>query len=106
MTEGAYDSLFVPQVSFYTGDVDAHDLAISAEGECYFANTLFSCIAKTSQTHSFKPVWTPPFIDRLGLRIVVISTAWRWMQGSRVSCPVCRRPTSPMDGGTTGTTAA
>ncbi len=63
--EGPYDSLFVPQMGFYTGDVDAHDLAVGAGGECFFANTLFSCIAETSQTHSFKPVWTPPFIDRL-----------------------------------------
>ena len=60
-----YDSVFVPQVSRFTGDVDAHDLAVGAEGEILFANTLFSCVAATSLTHSFRPVWKPPFIDRL-----------------------------------------
>ena len=63
--EGGYDSLFVPQVSYYTGDVDAHDLAITPEGKVLFVNTLFSCICTVSETHSFKVLWKPPFIDRL-----------------------------------------
>jgi uncharacterized protein (TIGR03032 family) len=63
--EGGYDSLFVPQVSYYTGDVDAHDLAVTPGGGILFVNTLFSCIATVSETHSFKLVWKPPFIDRL-----------------------------------------
>ena len=64
--EGGIDgSLFVPQASTFTGDVDAHDLAIRPDGGITFVNTLFSCIAETSATHSFKPVWQPPFIDRL-----------------------------------------
>lgn len=60
-----YDSVFVPQLSRFTGDVDAHDLAIGADGDLLFANTLFSCVAAASLTHSFRPVWKPPFIDRL-----------------------------------------
>src|SRR5262245_657907 len=63
--EGGYDSLFVPQVSYYTGDVDAHDLAITPEGKVLFVNTLFSCICTVSETHSFKVLWQPSFIDRL-----------------------------------------
>jgi uncharacterized protein (TIGR03032 family) len=63
--EGIYDSLFVPQVSYFTGDVDAHDLAVQKDGRLVFVNTLFSCLAEVSETHSFKPVWQPPFIDRL-----------------------------------------
>jgi uncharacterized protein (TIGR03032 family) len=63
--EGGYDSLFVPQVSYYTGDVDAHDLAITPEGKLLFVNTLLSCICTVSETHSFKVLWKPPFIDRL-----------------------------------------
>ena len=47
-TDDGYDSLFVPQVSYYTGDVDTHDLAIGSNREIYFVNTLFSCIATTS----------------------------------------------------------
>jgi uncharacterized protein (TIGR03032 family) len=30
-----------------------------------FANTLFSCLATTSATHSFRTLWQPPFISRL-----------------------------------------
>lgn len=63
--EGNYDSLFVPRVSRYTGDVDAHDLAVAPDGKVLFVNTLFSCVATVSETHSFKLVWKPPFIDRL-----------------------------------------
>ena len=63
--EGGYDSLFVPQVSYYTGDVDAHDLSITPEGKVLFVNTLFSCICTVSETHSFKVLWKPAFIDRL-----------------------------------------
>ena len=63
--DGNYDSLFVPQVSYYTGDVDAHDLAVAPDGKVLFVNTLFSCVAKVSETHSFKSIWKPPFIDRL-----------------------------------------
>ena len=63
--EGIYDSVFVPQVSYFTGDVDAHDLAVQNNGRVIFVNTLFSCLAEVSETHSFKSIWTPPFIDRL-----------------------------------------
>lgn len=63
--EGDYDSVFVPQVSYFTGDVDAHDLAVQQDGRLIFVNTLFSCLAEVSETHSFKPIWQPPFIDRL-----------------------------------------
>ena len=27
--------------------------------------THFSCLATVSQTHSFKPIWQPPFISKL-----------------------------------------
>ncbi|MEM8813738.1 MAG: TIGR03032 family protein [Pseudomonadota bacterium] len=63
--DGPYDSLFVPQSGSITGDVDAHDVGIGSGGGILFVNTLFSCIATTSGTHSFRPVWKPPFIDRL-----------------------------------------
>ena len=64
-TNGSYDSFFVPQMSYFTGDVDAHDLAIGPDGEILFVNTLFSCIAAVSSTHSFRAVWKPAFVDRL-----------------------------------------
>lgn len=66
-TPGAagYDALFVPQSATYTADLDVHDIAFDADGGLVFVNTLFSCLATTSETHSFKPLWKPPFVSRL-----------------------------------------
>jgi uncharacterized protein (TIGR03032 family) len=66
-TPGAagYDALFVPQSASYTADLDAHDVAYEADGRLVFVNTLFSCLATTSETHSFRPLWKPSFISRL-----------------------------------------
>lgn len=60
-----YDRLYVPQCGFTTGDVDAHDIALDANQRPIFINTLFSCIAAPSETHSFRVLWKPPFITRL-----------------------------------------
>lgn len=60
-----YDALYIPQVGYITGDIDIHDLAVDGDGELVFVNTLFSCLATTSETHSFKSLWQPPFITRL-----------------------------------------
>ncbi len=60
-----YDRLYVPQLGYTTGDVDAHDIALNHTGHPLFVNTLFSCIAAPSESHSFRPVWKPPFITKL-----------------------------------------
>lgn len=60
-----YDALYIPQVGYTTGDLDIHDLAVDANGRVVFVNTLFSCLATTSETHSFTPLWRPPFISKL-----------------------------------------
>lgn len=60
-----YDRLYVPRLSHITGDLDIHDIAIDAAGNLIFVNTLFSCLATPSPTHSFVPVWRPPFISKL-----------------------------------------
>lgn len=60
-----YDRLFVPQVGYTTGDIDVHDIVVTDEGRVVFANTLFGCLATISETHSFSPVWQPPFISKL-----------------------------------------
>jgi uncharacterized protein (TIGR03032 family) len=59
-----YDRVFVPQVGYTTGDVDAHDIAVDDQGPV-FVNTLFSCLARPSDRYSFEPIWQPPFISRL-----------------------------------------
>jgi len=63
--EDGYDRLYVPQVGNTTGDLDIHDMAVDAEGRLVFVNTLFGCLATLSETHSFKPLWRPPFISKL-----------------------------------------
>lgn len=63
--EGGWDGCYVPQTASFTGDLDVHDMAYDAKGRLVFVNTLFSCLATTSETHSFRPLWRPRFIDRL-----------------------------------------
>ena len=63
--QGGYDRLYVPQVGYTTGDLDIHDIVVNDEGRVVFVNTLFGCLATTSDTHSFSPLWQPPFISKL-----------------------------------------
>lgn len=59
------DRLYVPQIGYITGDLDIHDIAIDSNGKIIFVNTLFGCLATVSETHSFVPLWKPPFISKL-----------------------------------------
>jgi len=63
--QSGYDRLYVPQLGYTTGDLDVHDMAIDKQGTLIFVNTLFSCLATLSNTHSFKPIWKPSFISKL-----------------------------------------
>ena len=73
--QNGYDCLYVPQMSYITGDLDIHDLAVNSflsktnssasNQQPIFVNTLFSCLATVSPTHSFVPLWKPSFISRL-----------------------------------------
>ena len=63
-THQGYDRVYVPQVGFTTGDVDAHDIAVDQQGPV-FVNTLFSCLARPSERYSFEPCWQPLFISKL-----------------------------------------
>ena len=62
--EGA-DCHYVPRVAHTTGDLDIHDIGVMADGRIVFVNTLYSCLALLSPTHSFRSYWTPPFISKL-----------------------------------------
>lgn len=64
-SQGAHDAVYVPRVSWITGDLDIHDIAFNTEGRPVFVNTLFGCLAEASDGWSFKPIWKPPFISRL-----------------------------------------
>lgn len=64
-TPDGYDAVYVPMEGRTTGDIDIHDLHMDASGKPVFCATLFNCLATTSDTHSFAPVWRPPFISAL-----------------------------------------
>ena len=60
-----HDTVYVPQVAWYTGDVFAHDVGVLPSGRPIFVNTLFSCLAAVDEQSSFRPVWQPSFISAL-----------------------------------------
>ncbi len=63
--EELFDACFVPRVSFTTGVLDAHDVAVTSDNQIVFINTRFNCLATVSTKHSFEPIWQPPFISKL-----------------------------------------
>ncbi|MDJ0681022.1 MAG: TIGR03032 family protein [Xenococcaceae cyanobacterium MO_167.B52] len=60
-----YDRLYIPQMGYTTGNLDIHDVVIDQDGQVIFVNTLFSCLATVSETHSFIPLWKPKFVSKL-----------------------------------------
>jgi uncharacterized protein (TIGR03032 family) len=60
-----FDAVLVPRNAQTTGDVDIHELGVDAAGRVLFVNTKYSCLCTLDLTHSFKPIWKPPFISRL-----------------------------------------
>jgi uncharacterized protein (TIGR03032 family) len=62
---GTYDAMFMPRLTYYTGQLDVHDLEWGGKGELFAVNTSFSCIIRIDEYYSFTPVWQPPFISRL-----------------------------------------
>ncbi len=62
---GKHDAVYVPHLAYVTGDLDTHEVAVDGDGAPVFVNTLFSCLATTSEGYSFRPLWKPPFISRL-----------------------------------------
>ena len=59
------DRLFIPRIAYTTGDIDVHDVAVTETGELIFISTLLNCLATTSDRHSCKPLWKPPFISQI-----------------------------------------
>ena len=60
-----FDRVFVPRNAQTTGDIDIHELGINTKGQVVFVNTRYSCLATPDLTHSFRPIWKPPFISKL-----------------------------------------
>lgn len=62
---GEHDRLYVPRIGYVTGDVDIHDIGFGQGGRPIFVSATYSCLATVSATHSFSPLWRPPFISKL-----------------------------------------
>lgn len=74
VTASTADRIYIPRLSYITGDVNAHEIAEAKNlwnydnidcRELVFVNTLFSCLATLYPQHSFHPIWKPPFISKL-----------------------------------------
>lgn len=59
------DRLYVPSVSYTTGDLNVHDVVVDKNQKLLFINTDFSCLATLRADFSFEPDWQPPFISKL-----------------------------------------
>lgn len=58
-----YDALYLQRASYFTGDLDIHDVAIDSKNELWMVNTRFNCLATLSDEYSFLPQWRPAFIS-------------------------------------------
>lgn len=65
-SKDGYDAVYLPVEGRTTGDVDIHDIhPFEGDKPPLFVVTRFNCLATLDRLHSFAPVWTPPFIDRI-----------------------------------------
>lgn len=62
--KNTYDSLFLPRTTFYSGQVDMHDVALGNDG-IWAINTSFSCLCQVTGNFNFIPRWQPEFITKL-----------------------------------------
>ena len=56
------DAVYLVRNVHVTGHVDIHEMAFSAT-ECWYVNTLFSCLCTLDTEHSFVPRWRPRFVS-------------------------------------------
>lgn len=60
-----HDKVYVPRNFQTLGNIDFHEVGVRSNGKVVFINTRYSCLCEPSLTHSFKPIWKPPFISKL-----------------------------------------
>lgn len=61
---GRHDAVYVPRNRHVTGNIDIHEMGLGG-GECWYVNTLFSCLCTLDTEHSFVPRWRPRFVSAL-----------------------------------------
>ncbi|HEY1611623.1 MAG TPA: TIGR03032 family protein [Paraburkholderia sp.] len=60
-----HDAMFVPRMSYYTGDLDLHDMVFDKQ-VVLAVNTRYSCISVIDGYFNFTPIWQPPFVTEFG----------------------------------------
>ncbi|WGS48373.1 TIGR03032 family protein [Paraburkholderia sp. D15] len=60
-----YDAVFVPRMTYYTGDLDLHDMVFDKQ-ILLAVNTRYSCICVIDGYFNFTPIWQPPFVTEFG----------------------------------------
>jgi uncharacterized protein (TIGR03032 family) len=61
----SYDCVLVPRAAQTVNYVDVHELGVDRNDRVIFVNSRYSCLAAFDATHSFRPLWKPPFISDL-----------------------------------------
>ncbi|MGB8813153.1 MAG: TIGR03032 family protein [Paracoccaceae bacterium] len=72
-TAAGVDRRFVPREARVTGQIDIHDIGMGDLGQFggpagngpIFVCTAYNCLATTSESASFRPLWLPPFISQM-----------------------------------------
>ncbi|HEX4524583.1 MAG TPA: TIGR03032 family protein [Casimicrobiaceae bacterium] len=59
-----HDAVYVFRNHHVTANIDIHEMAFAGL-ECWYVNTLFSCLCTLDHDHSFVPRWRPRFITGL-----------------------------------------
>ena len=59
---GAAEGAYVPEKTYFSGEIDTHDLAWGKDG-LWAINTLLSSMALADDDSSFESQWRPPFIS-------------------------------------------
>jgi uncharacterized protein (TIGR03032 family) len=62
LPRGFFEHLYLPRVTYSTGDIRAHEVAFGREG-LWVVNTRFSCLCSPSDEHAFEPRWRPKFVS-------------------------------------------
>ncbi|MGQ0637490.1 MAG: TIGR03032 family protein [Planctomycetaceae bacterium] len=62
--QGAHEGCWLPRLSFWTGNIQGHDLAWGDDG-LWVVNTRFSALCTLHEDFSFVPRWQPRFITDL-----------------------------------------
>lgn len=59
-----HDAVYVLRNAHVTGNIDIHEMGIG-RGECWYVNTLFSCLCTLDAEYGFVPRWRPRFVSAL-----------------------------------------